>query len=282
MPRLGFCSWSVQPASAIELVARAKAASLGAVQLALDPLRTGAWPERDTVADLRHAGIAILSGMMGFQGEDYTTLATIRGTGGVRMDAHWSENLAAAHANAALAERLGLRLVTLHAGFIPHDRADPLRPLMLDRLRQIADAFSARGIRTALETGQESAGTLLDALDELDRPRVGVNFDPANMILYGMGDPVAALRALRHRVAQVHIKDATPAALPGEWGAEVPAGRGRVDWAAFFDVLCESSGESVGTAPPVDLVIEREAGTARVDDIRSAAMLVRTRFPDLD
>jgi sugar phosphate isomerase/epimerase len=281
MPRLGFCSWSVQPASPADLAAKAGVAGLDAVQLALDPIRAGAWPERDTVAILRDAGIDMLSGMMGFKGEDYTTLDTIRDTGGVRLDGHWSENLAAAHANAALADRLGLRLVTLHAGFIPHDRADPLRPLMLDRLRQVADAFSARGVRIALETGQESAATLLEALAELGRPHVGVNFDPANMILYGMGDPVTALRALRPRVAQVHIKDARPAPVPGQWGEEVPAGRGRVDWAAFFGALCEPEDTAAQAVPPVDLVIEREAGAARVEDICSAAALVRARFPSL-
>ena len=69
---------------------------------------------------------------------------------------------------------------------------------------------------------------------------------------------------------QVHIKDATPSAVAGEWGAEVPSGTGAVDWEAFFGVLA-------GAGRDIDLVIEREAGEARVADVRTAAALVGER-----
>ena len=75
---------------------------------------------------------------------DYTTLQTIQETGGVRLDAFWEENLTAAHVNAHLAHTLGISLVTLHAGFMPHDRDDPVRAVMIRRLREIVDAFAAR------------------------------------------------------------------------------------------------------------------------------------------
>ena len=103
--------------------------------------------------------------------------------------------------------------------------------------------------------------------DELDRPDAGVNFDPANMILYGMGDPVDALRRLAPRVRQVHVKDARAARMPGTWGEEVRVGTGEVDWPAFFGVLRAG-------APHVDLMIEREAGEDRVGDILRARELV--------
>src|SRR5689334_13326043 len=99
--------------------------------------------------------------MMAMKGENYSSLESIRLTGGVRSDAHWPDNLAAAAQNAALAMRLGIDLGTFHAGFLPHDPADPLRAVMIERLSQIADAFASQGIRTALETGQETAQTLI-------------------------------------------------------------------------------------------------------------------------
>ncbi|MFZ4576545.1 MAG: sugar phosphate isomerase/epimerase family protein, partial [Phycisphaerales bacterium] len=99
---------------------------------------------------------------------------------------------------------------------------------------------------------------------------VGVNFDPANMILYGMGDPVESLRALMPHVMQVHLKDATPSATPGQWGAEVPLGAGAVDWSSFFATL-----RAAGYAG--DLCIEREAGEQRIEDIRTALALA-SRF----
>lgn len=243
---------------------------LSGVQLALDPIRTGAWDLGETAGTLRTVGIKIISGMMAMRGEDYSTLDSIRETGGVRSDAHWAANREAAAGNAEVARRLGLSLVTFHAGFLPHDSADPLRRVMLDRIAEIAGAFDAAGIGVALETGQEDAETLAGVLADLGArgTRVGVNFDPANMILYGMGDPVAALSRLAPHVRQIHIKDAVPTRAPGTWGEERVVGEGGVDWPAFFRTLRER-------AINVPLVIEREGGDQRVRDVRTAAAVVQ-------
>ena len=267
MTRLGVCSWSLQPRSAPHLAEGIHAAGLGAVQLALDPLRAGEMPVEQVLDAFTDPPIGVLSGMMAMAGEDYSSLGSIRQTGGLVPDDTWEENLAAARDNAALAGELGLELVSFHAGFIPHDTGSSTYGVMLERLRTIAGLFAGRGVRVALETGQETAAAMLDLLARLETPTVGVNFDPANMILYGAGDPVEALRQLRSRVLQVHIKDALPAARAGEWGTEVPAGEGAVDWGAFFAALRDG--------PAVDLVIEREAGDRRVADVRLAVALVR-------
>ena len=119
---LGVCSWCLRAGSPAELVERVRAVGVSSVQLHLDPLR-GDWDSGETQDRLREAGIAIASGMMAMRGEDYSTLNTIRETGGVRPDATWEANLAAAEANAALAADLGVDLVTFHAGFIEHGDA---------------------------------------------------------------------------------------------------------------------------------------------------------------
>jgi sugar phosphate isomerase/epimerase len=267
MGRLGVCSWSLQPTGPDDLVTKVAATGLRWVQLALHPLRSGAWDTRETVQRLGEAGIGILSGMMEMEGEDYATLETIRATGGVAPDEHWEANLSAAHENAALARELGLTLVSFHAGFIPHGAEDPHRAKILDRLRMIVDAFAASDVGAAFETGQESAETLEAALGDLDRSDAGVNFDPANMILYGMGEPVAALRRLLPRVRQIHVKDALATTTPGTWGSEVRAGTGAVDWDRFFGVLRDRAFSG-------DLVIEREAGDRRIADVIAARKLV--------
>jgi L-ribulose-5-phosphate 3-epimerase len=265
-PPVGVCSWSLQPGSVTELVDRVRATGLSAIQLALDPVRTGVMPLEEVQPALQNAGIAVLSGMMAMVGEDYSTLESIRHTGGVALDGRWPQNRANARDNARIARALGIRLVTFHAGFLPHDVHDPRRRVLLDRVREIAATFREQGVAVALESGQESADTLLLALDTLGGD-VGVNFDPANMILYGMGDPVGALRQLAQLVVQVHIKDAVPPGTPGTWGSEVPVGTGSVDWAAFFAVLA-------GHGTPPALVIEREAGTDRIADIRTARQVI--------
>jgi L-ribulose-5-phosphate 3-epimerase len=265
---MGVCSWSLRPASAQELATRARACGLTAVQIALDPIRRGEWPLERTISTLSAHGVSLLSGMMAMRGEDYSTLDTIRRTGGVRSDKHWPEHLAAARRNAVIARELSLNLVTFHAGFLPSDRRDSMRDIMIQRLREIADVFASERVDVAFETGQETAATLLDVLDELDREGVGVNFDPANMILYGMGDPIESFAALARYVRQIHIKDALPSKTRGEWGTETPVGKGGVDWPAFMRLVRERT-------PRVNLLIERESGAHAIDDIRAAHQVIR-------
>ena len=265
--RLAVCSWSLQPATPLDLITKLQETGVRRVQLALDPLRDepAVWGKSPEL--LQQAGISIVSGMFGCVGEDYTTLETIRFTGGIAPDPTWAQNWKIIQATADLAKKLALKLVTFHAGFLPHEETDPNFAKLKQRLIQAAEIFQARGITLGLETGQETAGVLFDFLHKLARPNVGVNFDPANMILYEKGNPIEALRKLGHWVRQVHIKDARRTKVPGTWGEEVVVGSGEVDWPAFFATL-----RQVGFHG--DLCIEREAGVQRVADIRAARELV--------
>jgi sugar phosphate isomerase/epimerase len=262
-PRIGLCSWSVGPQDPQSLIEALRRLGIGTVQLALVPLVDEPRSWGRAVDLLGAAGMRVASGMLAMAGEDYTTLESIRRTGGVRPDRDWPRNRERAFRAAQLAGEAGIGLVTFHAGFLDERRSDPARRRMIDRLREVAELFAEQGVTVALETGQESAATLIDVLEELGRPDMGVNFDPANMILYGMGDPVAALGQLAPHVRQVHVKDALPARQPGSWGREVPAGQGAVDWEAFFEA-------ALAIDPPVDFIIEREAGPDRERDIAAA------------
>ena len=265
--RLAVCSWSLQPASPQQLVEHLRVIGLNRVQLALDPLRENPSVWGGTAELFRQHGISIVSGMFGTVGEDYTSLESIRRTGGLVPDHTWDENWENAQGNASLAHQLGLKLVTFHAGFLPHEESDPEFEKLQHRIRLVADVFAAKGIDLAFETGQESADTLKMFLEKLGRVNVGVNFDPANMILYDKGDPIAALRTLATWVKQSHIKDANRTQTPGTWGEEVPSGTGQVDWKQFFSVRRE-----IGFSG--HCCIEREAGTQRVADIITAKKMV--------
>src|SRR5690606_13028757 len=146
---------------------------------------------------------------------------------------------------------------------------DPTFAKLAGRVRWVADTFAGEGATLLLETGQETAEVLSAFLEAVDRPNVGVNFDPANMILYAKGDPVASLKQVLPHVRQVHIKDAKRTEQPGTWGKEVAVGQGDVDWPAFLQTL--QQGGYVG-----NLIIEREAGNTRIQDIRTAADVLRT------
>jgi L-ribulose-5-phosphate 3-epimerase len=268
LSRLAVCSWSLQPSTPEDLAASLRTIGLERVQLDLDPLRENAAVWGDAPAVLDRHGIRIVSGMFRTVGEDYTTLESIRRTGGIVPDATWEENLRNARLTAENAARLGVRFVLFHAGFLPHDRADPDYAKLAGRVRDIARIFASRGITLGCETGQEDAGSLKAFLEHLGESNVAVNFDPANMLLYNKGDPIVALKTLGPWVKGIHLKDGAVARSPGQWGEELPVGGGRVDWSAFFDTLGEIGFKGW-------LSFEREAGDRRVGDIRDGFLFVR-------
>jgi L-ribulose-5-phosphate 3-epimerase len=277
--KIAVCSWSLQPKGVEDLIENVRATGLAAVQLALDPLLNPSPEWQDSGRKLADAGIAVVSGMMGCEGEDYATIASIKETGGIMPDRTWPITLANMKRGAAVARQLGLSLVTFHAGFIPHDASSTEFAKGVTRVRDLASIFHDAGIGLAMETGQEPADALVEFLHALGAAgtagSVGVNFDPANMILYGSGQPIAALKALLSHVKQVHIKDAVESSSAGEWGSEVPAGKGQVDWGGFFTTLN-------GTGYAGNFVIEREAGDSRVADVRTALQLLQRHFKAAD
>lgn len=261
--QIGVCSWSLQATGPRDLAAKVNALGLKNVQLGLTPHRDdpGAWDGVQEI--LAESGIQVASGMYSTLGEDYTTPETIRKTGGVVLDEYWEENLQLAEAAAQAAGAMGVKSVTVHAGFLPHDPADPDFDRLSRRILALADVFRAHGASLLLETGQETAATLLSFLSEMKKrgaEDVAVNFDPANMLLYDMDDPIEALRLLAPHVRQVHVKDARRTAVKGQWGEEVVVGTGEVDWNAFVRILAEADFNGC-------YVFEREAGDNRIDDI---------------
>jgi len=265
--RLGLCSWSVQPTSVADLVTKMNQAGINCVQLNLMPLLKDLDDWQNTTATLTDAGIRIISGMFGTVGEDYSSIDSIRQTGGVVPDGTWSANWKNIQQIASIAQSLEIELTTFHAGFIPHDSKDPVYGKIADRIGQIANLFATNGMNVGLETGQERAETLHRFLNDLNQPNVGVNFDPGNMILYSSGDPVEALRLLGPRLMQCHIKDAKRTTVPGTWGTEEAVGSGDVDWNAFLAELDAIDFRG-------NLVIEREAGPQRLNDIIQAKNVI--------
>jgi sugar phosphate isomerase/epimerase len=225
--RLAVCSWSLQPANPAALLDALATIGIRRVQLALDPLRENpaVWGDFPRLA--RESGVTIVSGMFGTLGEDYSTLETIKATGGVVPDATWETNWRNIQEVAAIAARLGLKTVTFHAGFLPHEESDPAFAKLLSRIEQIAALFARHQINLGFETGQETAVTLATFLRKLNRPNVGVNFDPANMLLYDKGDPIDALRTLGPWLKQCHIKDARRTRTSGTWEKRSPSARAK-------------------------------------------------------
>lgn len=218
------------------------------------PHKASRTPERasEFLARLQEYGIAITVVFGGFAGESYADIPAVVRTVGLVPTETRAERTQEMKEIADFAKVLGCDVVALHLGFVPHDPSDPLYQEILQVTREICDHCSSNGQRLHLETGQEQAETLLQFLSDVGRNNLFVNFDPANMILYGSGEPIEALRKIGHYVRSVHCKDATWAARPGEeWGREVPLGEGSVGFENFLRTLKE-----IGYDGP--LTIERE------------------------
>lgn len=261
---IGVCSWSLQCETCPRIIESLRALNLSHVQIALAPLLQGGAPMVDeTTQLLEKDDIKLTAGMIGFPEEDYSTIASIRQSGGLVPDAKWTQRRGILEQAAKAAHRLRLPMVSTHVGFIPAS-SDAGYDVLVRRVQEAADLFREYGITLLMETGQETASGLLQFINDIARPNVGVNFDPANMILYGSGNPVDAIRILGRHVKHVHIKDAVHSARPGViWGEEVPFGKGEVNAMAFIESL-----RFGGYCGP--LMIEREAGDSRVADIHHA------------
>lgn len=218
------------------------------------PHRSTRTPERAKafLEELRAMGVTISVVFGGFEGESYADIPTVVRTVGLVPPETRAERTRELQEIADFARLLGVDAIGLHIGFVPHDRSDPLYQQVVAVTRAVCDHCRGNRQRLHLETGQESADTLLQFIADVERDNLFINFDPANMILYGSGEPLAALRQVGSYVRSVHCKDARWAARPGkEWGAEVPFGQGDVGAETFLRTLKE-----IGYSGP--LTIERE------------------------
>ena len=257
---LAVCSWSLR--TSVDGVARAMGQlGIGRVNLALKPVFL---EDGDAYLEaVRQQPWVISATTIGFFRENYSSLESIRETGGIVPDGDWDRNREMVLRSLAITAELGVSFLTLHAGFI--EDTDPVRArLIRDRLVCLADAAGERGISLLMETGQETAACLRVLLEQLNHPALGINFDPANMILYGKGNPVEAVHLLGRWIRHVHIKDAVATQVPGTWGTEVPWGQGQVGSGPFLGALKAIGYNGV-------LAIEREAGDDRLGDIRLTA-----------
>jgi sugar phosphate isomerase/epimerase len=204
------------------------------------------------LAKLDELGIRISVVFGGFEGESYADIPTVARTIGLVPPETRAERTQEMKEIADFARLLGVDVVALHVGAVPEDPSEPLYAEVVAVTREVCDHCLSNDQRLHLETGQESAEALLRFIADVDRPNLFINFDPANMILYGSGEPIEALRNVGHLVRSVHCKDAKWAANPGkEWGAEMPLGQGDVGMESFLRTLAE-----LGYDGP--LTIERE------------------------
>ena len=218
------------------------------------PHRSSRTPENAErfLTRLEDLGISLTAVFGGFEGESYADIPTVSNTVGLVPPETRADRLQEMKEISDFARLLGCDVIALHLGFVPHDTTVPEYQAVINVTRELCDYAKQNDQALHLETGQETAQGLLQFITDTERDNLFINFDPANMILYGTGEPIQALKEVGKYVRSVHCKDGTWSDKPGEtWGAEVPLGKGDVNMELYLQTLNE-----IGYRGP--LTIERE------------------------
>ena len=202
---------------------------------------------------LKEYGITVTAVFLGYEGETYETIAKTAETVGLVPEKTRAGRLAESFEIADFAVMLGVSAIGGHIGFVPHNRNSSEYKSIVQTIQTLCEHLRHSNQTLHLETGQEAADALMTFIDDVGSPNLFINFDPANLILYGIGKPLEALRTVAGKVRSVHCKDATATTgTPGvDWGSEVPFGKGEVNAEQFLRILHE-----IGYKGP--LTIERE------------------------
>lgn len=206
-----------------------------------------------------------------YNGENYADIPTVQQTVGFIPPATRAEREARTIELSDFAAALGVKSIACHIGFVPEDDQHPDYIAVKAMVQRICDHAAKHGQTFALETGQEPARTLLHFLKDLNRDNIGINFDPANMILYGTGDPIEALGVLAPHVISVHAKDGDwpPQGVEGALGTERPLGQGSVGMPRFVAKLKE-----IGYKGTMNIERETEDLEQRYADMAMAVKLL--------
>jgi L-ribulose-5-phosphate 3-epimerase len=254
---IGVCAWSM--GSDLEKLGQLRR------ETNLTHLNLGLWAAMDGkddsfLARVKRENWDISSTAINFPQEDYSTLDSIKATGGIVMDQHWEANKQRVLKAMDITVEMGVKYLLFHFGFFDHHDARTAKSFK-DKVRTLADAAVKRNLSLLMETGQETAADLRMLLEELRHPALCVNFDPGNMLLYNKGNPVEAVKILAPWIKQVHAKDALRTKVPGTWGQEMSWGDGEVGTTAFLRALKDIGFQGV-------LALEREAGESKYQDIK--------------
>lgn len=162
---------------------------------------------------------------------------------------------------ADFAEAIGTKAIITHCGFIPENPNDPQFAGVVKAIRDVASYCKKKKLEFWFETGQETPVTLLRTIERVGTGNMGINLDPANLILYGKGNPIDSLEVFGKYVKNVHVKDGFYPTTGDNLGTEAKVGQGKVKFPEFMKKLIEIGFKG-------ELIIEREiSGDQQIKDI---------------
>jgi sugar phosphate isomerase/epimerase len=223
------------------------------------------WTEeiaRRVVRDSKDSGVRVCALWTGQPGPAQWNMVEGHTTLGLVPPEYREMRVAALKKGADFAKWIGVPAIITHCGFVPEEPTHPFHDGTLAAIREVAAYCKQKGLGFWFESGQETPVTLLRTIEDVGTGNLGVNLDPANLILYGKGNPIDALDVIGKYVRNLHAKDGLYPTTGRELGREVPVGKGKVRFPEFLKKLYKLGFRG-------ELIIEREiSGPRQAKDIR--------------
>lgn len=269
---IGVCSWSIDRDDCLHSIQiAANELKVKVLQIGLFSQTTIESTDADAVKQaLESVDMHVPSVFIGFEGEDYSSIKRINETGGFTPDGLYKTRLERIRKVAEWTNAISAKSISIHIGTIPVEHASPVFEKLVARCHEVVDLLANHHLRLLLETGREPIDTLIRFIEAVGRPDVGINFDPANLVIYGTDDPVSAIKKMANRIEIVHLKDAHLSLQTGvEYGQAASLGSGDVQIPRIISKL-----RAKGYTGP--LLIENNMQEGGIDSIRNAINYVRS------
>ncbi|MBR5308298.1 MAG: sugar phosphate isomerase/epimerase [Clostridia bacterium] len=264
--KFGTMTFISAPSDCDEKFSRLRENGFDACQLVYKPEVYTDEAAKEIKSRAEYYGIDISAQFAGFRDAEiawYDTRYLAR-TLGIAVPAYRLERMKYLKSAIEFASKAGIPDVVIHAGYIPNDLLSEGYADMLTAVDSVAKHCEAQGVNLLLETGTECPIILKALIEDVGRSNVYINFDPANILMYGFGNPVDALTVFGKYVRNMHGKDGCLPTNPHRFGEEKAVGQGMVDFPAIFRKFREIGYDRY-------CIIEREiSGEQQLRDILAA------------
>ncbi|MBQ7256686.1 MAG: sugar phosphate isomerase/epimerase [Abditibacteriota bacterium] len=216
--------------------------------------------------EIKEKNLNIRSFWAGWSGNQHWDLIDGPLTLGIVPIQYRAKRVAELKSWADFAHKIGIKNMITHFGFIPENMCDPNYWGVVDTIKELAEYCLQYDMGLWFETGQETPVVILRTIEAVGTGNLGINLDPANLILYGKGNPIDALDVFGKYVCQVHVKDALPPTCGTKLGLEVAPGQGSVRFPEFIQKL-----KKIGFTG--EFIIEREiSGEQQIKDMKQTIL----------
>jgi len=216
---------------------------------------------------IKYTGIYATTVFIGFQGEDYSDVPSVIRTVGFTALDKIKERTEFSKKVVDFTAGIGVKIAAAHVGFIPEDENSDIYKAMLSAIGEVIDHCAKKNLLFTFETGQEKPEMLLKFIKKLNRKNAKVNFDTANLLLYGKAHSLDGIEILKDYIVNVHVKDGYWPKEKDKIGEQAAIGQGEAKISECIKKLA-----AVGYKGP--LIIEREAGEDRIGDILRAKQYI--------